>query len=49
MSSVTALELGLMLVSPCNDPRIAATSEHNAAESDADGAAVLDDGLPAGD
>ena len=38
-----------MLVSSCSDPRSAATSEHNAAESDADGAAVLDDGLPTDD
>jgi hypothetical protein len=38
-----------MLVSSCSDPRSAATSEHNAAESDADGEAVLDDGLPADD
>jgi hypothetical protein len=36
-----------MLVSSCSDPRSAATSEHNAAESDGDGAAVLADGLPA--
>jgi hypothetical protein len=38
-----------MLVSSCSDPRSAATSEHNAAESDADGAAALDDALPADD
>src|SRR5580704_7114082 len=38
-----------MLVSSCSDPRSAATSEHNAAESDTDGAALLDDGLPTGD
>src|SRR2546429_3786560 len=41
-----------MLVSSCTDPRSAATSEHNAAEADvaeadADGAAALDEGLPA--
>jgi hypothetical protein len=41
-----------MLVSSCSDPRSAATSEHNAAETDvaeadADGAAALDEGLPA--
>jgi hypothetical protein len=41
-----------MLVSSCSDPRSAATSEHNAAEvdvaePDADGAAALDEGLPA--
>jgi hypothetical protein len=41
-----------MLVSCCSDPRSAATSEHNAAEADvaeadADGAAALDEGLPA--
>jgi hypothetical protein len=41
-----------MLVSACSDPRSAATSEHNAAETDADeadadGAAALDEGLPA--
>jgi hypothetical protein len=41
-----------MLVSSCSDPRSAATSEHNAAEADvaeadADGAAALDEGLPA--
>jgi hypothetical protein len=44
--------LGLMLVSSCTDPRSAATSEHDAAEADvaeadADGAAALDEGLPA--
>ena len=47
-----ALALGLMLVSSCSDPRSAATSAHNAAEADvaepeADGAAALDEGLPA--
>jgi hypothetical protein len=41
-----------MLVSSCSDPRSAATSEHNAAETDvveadADGAAALEEGLPA--
>jgi hypothetical protein len=41
-----------MLVSSCSDPRSAATSEHNAAETDvaeadADGAAALGEGLPA--
>jgi hypothetical protein len=41
-----------MLVSCCSDPRSAATSEHNAAETDvaeadADGAAALDEGLAA--
>jgi hypothetical protein len=36
-----------MLVSSCSDPRSAATSEHNAAEADADGAAALEEGLPA--
>jgi hypothetical protein len=46
------LELGLMLESSRSDPRSAATSEHNAAEADvaeadADGAAALDEGLPA--
>jgi hypothetical protein len=46
------LALGLILVSSCSDPRSAATSEHNAAEADvaeadADGAAALDEGLPA--
>ena len=46
------LALGLMLVSSCSDRRSAATSEHNAAEvdvaePDADGAAALDEGLPA--
>ena len=34
-----------MLVSCCSDPRSAATSEHNAAGADADGAAALDEGL----
>jgi hypothetical protein len=52
LSSVTAVALGLMLVSSCSDPRSAATSEHNAAEADvaeadADGAAALDEGLSA--
>ena len=46
------LALGLMLVSSCSDPRSAATSEHNVAEAGADeagadGAAALDEGLPA--
>jgi hypothetical protein len=41
-----------MLVSCCSDLRRAATSEHDAAEADAaeadaDGAAALDEGLPA--
>ena len=35
-----------MAASSCSDPRSAATSEHNVAEADADGAAALDDGLP---
>src|ERR1051325_9527428 len=50
LSSATVLALGLMLVSSCSDPRSASTSEHNAADTDADdadadGAAALDGGL----